>query len=668
MKKKFINESEISKTYGEITKTDIQVSQYSDTCYDTPGFSKTDERTQLLLNKTAEEITKNYLKNGLTNKEAEDRLKRDGPNKLPDKPPPNWVLHFLHEITNVFALLLWIGGILAIIAYVIHPEDASNLYLALVLWLCVLISAAFTLSQNIKSQSILDSFKTFSNSKSIVIREGKQCEVFAVELVVGDVVVFTENDKIPADIRIFEASDLTSNNCTLTGESKLIKLSTECSEAGYNNALESNNIAFFFTLCSTGTGKGVIIKSGKDTYMGKIASLSESVDTDKHSLEKETDKYIRVISVIAITIGIALFIGGAAVGYPAITNITMAIAVIVSNVPEGLLTCLIVSLAINAKMLNKKGLMSKQMKSLETLGSMTCICVDKTGTLTKNMMTVAKLWYDMEFRNVDGEHEDIAGTEATLFDTNDKSFKYLQFSAVCGSSSEFVEETPDDYAAITKERNEWQKFNPNAKSDEVQKVIEDLKKKYQAEYSAFFRDHIDERVVNGDADEAGLIKFFEKHEKINVIRKIFPQHMEGSETIRIPFTSETKISGFLRDCDKENLPEVFKDNDNNYYTAFKGAPEYLIKKCKYYMMNGKNIPIDNIFKNRFQKAYEDMQMQGLRTLAFAYSKLDSRDFPEGKEFKNHTGTYNVPISERIPNYPTDNLCMVGLIILEDPPR
>lgn len=578
---------------------------------------------------------------------------------------------FLHEISSVFSLLLWGGGILALFAYFIDTEDSSNLFLAFVLWACVLISAAFTLSQNLKSESILDSFKVFSNSKAIVIRGGQQKEILALDLVVGDVCLINEGDKIPADIRIFEANDLTSNNSTLTGESKIIKLKTKCNPNGYKNYLESENIAFFFTMCASGKGKGVIIKTGKDTYMGKIAELANSASEsqDGHSLENETNKYIKIISIIAITVGLGFFLGGVGVGYPMITNITMAIGVIVANVPEGLLSCLTVALALNAKILNTKGMMSKQMKSVETLGAITCICADKTGTLTQNRMSVKTLWYDMEFKSVSNQHIDLENIETIEMDPKDPSFKYLQFCAICGSGSSFIKTTPEDFPAIVKERNAWQKLNPKAKSTEVQEEVLKLQKQYQPEYDEIYKNNIDKRLTNGDADEEGLLKFFEKIENIDIIRERFPLVVQDGEEIRIPFTSETKSAGYLRNVNIAKSDAAFEDTSNSkYWLAYKGAPEYLIKKCKYYLQDGRQCNMDNLFPARYREAYETMQAQGLRVLAFAFAKLDPKKYNDSYVFKNDTHDYPVPIGERTPNFPIDDLCMAGLIISEDPPR
>lgn len=670
MKTKYCIPGEIPKTYKDATDLDSALSQFKEMTYDNIAYTKLEPAEKNSITKYEEIVKNNYLQYGLTEDEVTKRLERDGPNKLPERKKTHWSVLFIHEITSAFSILLWIGGALAMIAYGIHTEDSSNLYLAFVLWLFVIISAGFTITQNLMSESILDSFKTFESSKTYVIREGKKQEIFTIDLVVGDVCFIKEGDKIPADIRIFESSDLSTNNSTLTGESKIIKLGNVCQEGGYKNPLEAKNVAFFFTIVASGEGKGVVIKSGKDTYMGKLAELAEAASgTEKHSLENETNKYIRLITVISITFGVAFFLGGVGVNYPIIQSIVMAIGVIVANVPEGLLSCLTVALALNSKMLFQKGLLTKKSKLVETLGAVSCICVDKTGTITQNRMTTTKLWYDMEFKSLNEEYIDIAQTETYLYDKDDLGFRYMQFAAVCGSGSDFLKETPEDYIELIKERNAWQAKNPHAKSNDVQKVIEDLKRKYQKDYDNIYNYNIDERKTNGDADEEGLLKFFEKIEDVRNIRSIFPQHFQDGEEIKIPFTSENKIAGYLRQIKKDLLPEYFKDAaEGEFILAFKGAPENLIKNCKYYLMNGKRIPIDAIFTSRYKNACEAMQLQGLRTLAFAFKVLDPKIYNSGYVFKNDTSKVPVPISERVPNFPVDGLVMVGLIVSEDPPR
>jgi sodium/potassium-transporting ATPase subunit alpha len=670
MKKNYCLTEEIPKTYQDTSDLPNDLLRYKELTYDNIEYKNLSMKDRTAITDYEAIVKTNYLNNGLSQKEQVKRLERDGPNKLQEKKKTSWIVLFIHEITSAFSILLWIGGALAMIAYGIHTEDSSNLYLAFVLWLFVIISAGFTIAQNLMSESILESFKSFENSKCLVIRDGTKQEIFTTELVVGDVCLIKNGDKIPADIRIFEHSDLSTNNSTLTGESKIIKLGEVCHETGYRNPLEAKNIGFFFTIVSSGEGKGVVIKTGKNTYMGKLAELADSAasDTEKHSLENETNKYIRLITVIAISFGLAFFLGGVGVEYPVIQSIVMAIGVIVANVPEGLLSCLTVALALNCKILFKKGLLIKKSKLVETLGAVSCICIDKTGTVTKNKMNPSKLWYDMDFKVIDNSHFNFNDQQEQIYSKDDISFKYLQFAAVCGSESIFLTETPEDYVGLVKERNSWQQKNPSAKSNEVQKIIDELKLKYQKEYDNIYNLDVDSRRTNGDADEEGFIKFFEKFEDIRKIRSTFPQFIQKGKEIKLPFNPEIRLSGYLREIIKESLPDQLKDlSHSNYLLAFKGAPENLIKKCKYYLLNGKKMPIDEFFINRFKYSCESLQLEGLRVFGFAYKALDPKIYNKNFSFVSNDEDFDA--KEKSWNISNENdLVLIGLIASEDPPR
>jgi len=176
------------------------------------------------------------------------------------------------------------------------------------------------------------------------------------------------------------------NNASLTGESEDLMRTVE---EKATNIFESPNVAFFGTLCTAGTGVGMVFKTGDSTVIGRIANLTTSADTHEATLAIEVERFIQMISIMAIVLGIAFLIIGIALGYPIITNIIFAIGIIVACVPEGLMITMTVALALTAKRMASKFVLVKNMQSVETLGSTSCICSDKTGTLTQNRMTVS---------------------------------------------------------------------------------------------------------------------------------------------------------------------------------------------------------------------------------------------------------------------------------------
>lgn len=661
----FILPSEVHKTFGNTDFSNFkkEILEYTE---DSNVYINLDKEEKHALKNEGVILQEKYLQCGLSTDEIESRRDRFGPNKIPERKKIHWIFDLIHQLTSLFACLMWAGGVLAIVAYGLSTNDQSNLWLGVILFAVVLITGFFAFFQNKKSEGILDSFKSFQNAKAMVIRNNTQVEVNAVDLVVGDVVLFKVGDKIPADIRVFEANSLTVNNSGLTGESEPVKLTGECGVKGLESPIEAKNIAFFTTLCMSGSGKGIVIRIGKETYMGKIADLSVKEEAQELNIEKEMNYFIKIITIIALLLGVGFFFGSLGIGSDIVGSFAFAIGIIVANVPEGLLTCLTVGMAITANKLFLKNMMVKNIASIETLGAVTCICSDKTGTLTQNRMSVVHLWYDCEIKKVSNFQEDFVvdkkPVKLKVFSRQDDTFKILQFAGICGSASNFKKETPDDYPPLVQARNSWVCQNKNVSDNLISEKVQELKKLFQSDYDNFYKSNIDERATDGDASEAGIIKFFEKVEPIEEIKMRFPQHRLNGEDIKIPFSSKFKSAGFLRKVENEDIV-----TDCYYLLAFKGAPDFLIKQCTTYMLNGKEYPIDSFFKTKFQEANNIFAIKGQRVLALAYYRLKKSEFPLDFQFKNDI-TNGEDENNKIPNYPTNQLCLVGLVSMEDPPR
>jgi sodium/potassium-transporting ATPase subunit alpha len=189
------------------------------------------------------------------------------------------------------------------------------------------------------------------------------------------------------------------DNSSLTGESKMLLRSDKCTAP--KNALDTENLAFFGTICKEGSGKAIIINTGDNTIIGQIANLAATANSAETPLKKELDRFIKIISIISIIMGIFFFMMGIILNYPFITCLIFGIGIIVANVPEGLLATVTVALALTAELLYTKSVLVKNIEAVETLGSTSCICSDKTGTLTQNKMTATHLWYNMFVYNAD---------------------------------------------------------------------------------------------------------------------------------------------------------------------------------------------------------------------------------------------------------------------------
>lgn len=222
-------------------------------------------------------------------------------------------------------------------------------------------------------------FSNFIPKECLVCRDGKWNTIEARLLVPGDLVKVQGGDNIPADMILLEANEMKVNNASLTGESEdLLRVV----DSKNTNIFESANVAFFGTACTTGTGLGIVFKTGDNTVIGRIAGLASSADVHETTLAIEIQRFVKLISAVAITIGVVFFLFGVFYGYKIVTNLVFAIGIIVANVPEGLLATMTVSLALSAKRMAKKMVLVKNLESVETLGSTSCICSDKTGTLT----------------------------------------------------------------------------------------------------------------------------------------------------------------------------------------------------------------------------------------------------------------------------------------------
>ena len=349
------------------------------------------------------DITERNLEQGMTTAEAEEKLKIHGDNSLSERKKTPWYLKLFHELTTFFSLMLWIGGILCFVAYGLDKSDKSNMYLGIVLFIVVLTTGIITFFQNAKSDSIMEGFKNFIPPKCRVIRNGKEDLIMATKLTLGDVVKVKAGERIPADLRIIESQEMKVDNSSLTGESDPLLRTFECTDP--EKILETKNVAFFGTLCKEGEGKGVVFHVGDSTIIGQIAGLAASAEAGKTPLRRELDRFITMITCIALFLGLVFFVSGFILNYTVTQNMVFAIGIIVANVPEGLLATITITLSVAARKLAQKKVLVKNLESVETLGSTSCICSDKTGTLTQNIMTVENLWFNLKIHKGDNKEK-----------------------------------------------------------------------------------------------------------------------------------------------------------------------------------------------------------------------------------------------------------------------
>lgn len=338
---------------------------------------------------------------GLTDKEAASRLQKHGPNKLPEAKRRSLIFSFLANLYNLFAILLWIGGILAIIGGL--PQ------LAYAIFVVIILNAIFAFFQEYKAEKATEALKQLLPSFARVSREGEVKQILAEEVVPGDILVLDEGDNISADGRLVDAFEMRTINAAFTGESAPARRTTDAVLKDVH-ITEAPNLVFAGTSVAGGYGRAVVYATGQQTEFGKIANLTQTISVEPSPLEREVAKATQVVALLAVGFGVVLFLISIFVTELGITaSLLFAIGIIVANVPEGLLPTLSLSLAIGVQRMVRRHALIKKLSSVETLGSTTVICTDKTGTLTQNEMTVREIWVDNSVLDVSGVGYEPAG-------------------------------------------------------------------------------------------------------------------------------------------------------------------------------------------------------------------------------------------------------------------
>ena len=333
---------------------------------------------------------------GLSSSEATRRLAQYGPNTIESKEGTPLALRFLRHLFNFFAILLWIGSALALAAETISPGEGS-IYISVALAGVVLINATFTFIQEYQSEKIIESFKRMMPARIDALREGARVEIAASDVVPGDVIYLTEGAKVPADGRLMEENALKVDNSSLTGESEPQLRKLVCT---HERILESRNMVFSGTLVQSGDGVALVYGTGMDTQLGMIAGLTKKTETSESPLRRELNHFIRIISTIAIVLGVSFFIIGYLSGNRLMASLVFAIGIIVANVPEGLLPTVTLCLSMAARKMARRMALIKNLESVETLGSTTVICTDKTGTITENRISLRTIYINMQEHSV----------------------------------------------------------------------------------------------------------------------------------------------------------------------------------------------------------------------------------------------------------------------------
>jgi sodium/potassium-transporting ATPase subunit alpha len=503
----------------------------------------------------------------------------------PPKSTPGIVL-FIKKLVGLMNILLILAGVLSFILYGLDPEVMDNLSLGILLVAVALLNAFIDFYQEHKTGSLLKSFIKLIPENSTVIREGIQQELPASDLVPGDIIILKNGCKIPADIRlIFLKGNVKVDNSSLTGESE----PQERSLIAYNDKpQEAQNLVFNGTLLVSGDGMGIVIRIGNNSMLGGVANLTVGEKKRESRMTKEIDHFVFVLAGFAFVIAACLFGYGFSRTSDISINFGFAISIFSAFVPQGLPGTVTMLLTIGAKKMVKKNALVKDLQGVETLGSITMLCSDKTGTLTQNKMSVVGSWINGELLSaydVLHEYYDPDENKETMNDQKHlKNLMDIMRTSVLCSNSRYDE------------------------NDRGKPSIE--------------------RKVYGDATEVGLLRYASNKIDVFSVSEDYPKVFE------IPFNSETKWHLTVN-----KLPH----KEGKYQILVKGAPEKVLEMCSHIKIFDREVDITAQRRADFQKAYEHYAGQGNRVLGFASLKLNAKDFPLDYEFTDDP-SFNFPTS------------------------
>lgn len=422
--------------------------------------------------KTKEELFEvlNTSEDGLTPQEAVRRKKKYGPNQLVFHRKKSPYTMFIEEFRGMFPLLLLASSILSIFAHTLKPGEGYNL-IGMALLGVVILNAFVSFVQRYKVEQLMQSFLDYIPKQVALLRDGERKLMDAKEIVPGDILLVQEGDKVSADGIIIESSDqLSVDESILTGESEPVD------KVSYSQHDEISNEAFSGSTIMRGNATILVVKTGKDTKIGSISELSQTVERGLTPMQKELQLFVTKITYLALGIGFVFFILGFVIGNTFWTNLIFAIGIIVANVPEGLLPTVTLALTQASYKMGKRNAVVKTVLSVETLGSTTVICTDKTGTLTQNKLHVDRIYVDFDeifaeepadFRNAPSSktmEEVMALCNEVVTAVGEKGEKTFKGDPTEVAMAEFV----DDHTGYDKLSKKFEKaggkpFNPEDK-------------------------------------------------------------------------------------------------------------------------------------------------------------------------------------------------------------
>jgi P-type Ca2+ transporter type 2C len=322
---------------------------------------------------------------GLKEEEAKNRLQQFGPNRLAEEEKINRFEIFLHQFKSPLIYILLLAAIVT--GFLREYVDTGVILTVLIL------NALIGYAQERKAEESVRALKKMIVPRARVLRDGKEKEIDSETLVPGDIALLSSGAKIPADIRLFNTVELKIDESILTGESVPVEKSSQPLQEENLSLGDHHNMAFMGTIAVSGRGKGVVVTTGSQTALGRIAQEIREAEVVDAPLQQKFHRFSNRIGLVVLVAGLFLFFIGILIGETLKDMFMTAVAAAVATVPEGLPVVLTIALAVGIRRMARRNAIIRQLPAVETLGSTTVICTDKTGTLTKNEMTV-KVVYD----------------------------------------------------------------------------------------------------------------------------------------------------------------------------------------------------------------------------------------------------------------------------------
>ncbi len=358
--------------------------------------------------KNIEDVLKNLNSNnnGLTTKEATTRLEKNGYNELTQKKKKTILNMIFEQIKDAMIIILLVASIVSFLL----GEKAEGIVILVIIF----VNTTISIIQEKKAEDAINALKGISAPNVKVIRDGKKDVICSKNLVVGDIVLIEDGDIVPADLRLLKTSQLQISEAALTGESVPVYKDETVILKEDIVLGDRANMTFSSTIVTYGTGLGVVVATGMDTEVGKIAHMLDNTDDLDTPLKRKLNKIGKVLSLVGIIISIIIFIMGLLYGKNVVTVLMIAISLAISVIPEGLPATATIVMALGVQRMAKQNALIRKLPAVETLGSTTVICSDKTGTLTQNKMTVKNFALYEDFINGKAKTDDDKVTNLEL--------------------------------------------------------------------------------------------------------------------------------------------------------------------------------------------------------------------------------------------------------------